>query len=291
VRIYRGKAGIVEKIVLIGIVVFVMMAPFRYSEASRGVVFYYHNDHLNTPVKMSDEKGNVVWEIVDKHPFGEFEVKGKTVNLLDYGGVESWSYTVENPLRFPGQYNDYNYRSVIISGKKGPYYNYHRWYNPDTGRYMEVDPLSYGELSLSVCADFILVSSEILTEFGIYYSYAYSINNSVKFSDRSGLQGGSFSPIPWPFSWFYWCREQARIALNAGRSLYPFRPSETDFNNHMRHCWTSCILAQESRLCAFIAGWANEMTGVYDPKDVEANRKGRFCSTGSNCKVCCECVY
>ena len=35
VRIYRGKAGIVEKIVLIGIVILVMMAPFRYSQASR----------------------------------------------------------------------------------------------------------------------------------------------------------------------------------------------------------------------------------------------------------------
>jgi RHS repeat-associated protein len=92
---------------------------------------------------MTDEKGNVVWEVVDKHPFGEFEVKGKTVNLSDYGGVESWSYTVENPLRFPGQYNDYNYRSVVISGKKGPYYNYHRWYNPDIGRYMEVDPVIF----------------------------------------------------------------------------------------------------------------------------------------------------
>jgi len=60
VRIYRGKAGIVEKIVLIVIVVLVMMAPFRYSQASKGIVFYYHNDHLNTPLKMTDEEGNVV---------------------------------------------------------------------------------------------------------------------------------------------------------------------------------------------------------------------------------------
>jgi hypothetical protein len=72
VRVYRGKAGIVEKIVLIGIVILVMMAPFRYLQASRGVVFYYQNDHLNTPVKMSDEKGNIVWEVVSNHPFGSF---------------------------------------------------------------------------------------------------------------------------------------------------------------------------------------------------------------------------
>ena len=72
VRVYRGKAGKVEKVVLIGIVVLVMMAPFRYSQVSRGVVFYYHNDHLNTPVKMSDEKGKIVWEVVSNHPFGSF---------------------------------------------------------------------------------------------------------------------------------------------------------------------------------------------------------------------------
>jgi hypothetical protein len=75
VRIYRGRAGIVEKIVLIGIVVLVMMAPFRYSQASRGVVFYYHNDHLNTPVKMTDENGEVVWDIVNFHRLSPIPAK------------------------------------------------------------------------------------------------------------------------------------------------------------------------------------------------------------------------
>jgi len=155
---------------------------FWYNLAfSRGVVFYYHNDHLNTPVKMSDEKGNIVWEVVDKHPFGEFEVKGKTVNLSDYGGVESWSYTVENPLRFPGQYNDYNYRSVVISGKKGPYYNYHRWYNPDIGRYMEVDPY--------LISNFDLLGGLVFNQL-CENKYLYSSNNPAFFFDQLGYEKG-----------------------------------------------------------------------------------------------------
>lgn len=38
----------------------------------------------------------------------------------------------ENNLRFPGQYED---------GEAGLYYNFHRYYDPSTGRYTAVDPL------------------------------------------------------------------------------------------------------------------------------------------------------
>jgi hypothetical protein len=58
-----------------GVVYFddVSVVKKNYVELEGGErVYYYHNDHLNTPVKMTGEKGNVVWEVVDKHPFGEF---------------------------------------------------------------------------------------------------------------------------------------------------------------------------------------------------------------------------
>jgi len=38
----------------------IMIAPYKAKAFSRRVVFYYHNGHLNTPVKMTDEKGNIV---------------------------------------------------------------------------------------------------------------------------------------------------------------------------------------------------------------------------------------
>ena len=187
VRVYRGKAGIVEKVILIGIVVLVMMAPFRYSQASRGVVFYYHNDHLNTPVKMSDEKGKIVWEVVSKHPFGSFEVSSKEVVLSDYTGNsnDSFSYKIENPIRFPGQYDDSDtkdVRSLILNNAEGLYYNYHRWYNPDIGRYMEVDPYKIIYFSrVKSC-----YSNSIIQKTG--HRYLYAMNNPIVITDPSGLQ-------------------------------------------------------------------------------------------------------
>jgi len=53
--------------------------------------YYYHTDQLNTPLKMTDKNSAVVWD-VEFDPFG---------NELA-GGVK----TVENNLRFPGQYFD-----------------------------------------------------------------------------------------------------------------------------------------------------------------------------------------
>ena len=54
------------------------------------VGYYYINDHLFTPQKMVNTSGNTVWQ-ADWDSFGEVNL---TVN------------TVENNLRFPGQYYD-----------------------------------------------------------------------------------------------------------------------------------------------------------------------------------------
>jgi RHS repeat-associated protein len=78
--------------------------------------YYYHNDHLGTPQKMTDSSGAVVWA-ADYKPFGEATV---TVS------------TITNNLRFPGQYFDQ---------ETGMHYNYFRDYNPAIGRYPESDPI------------------------------------------------------------------------------------------------------------------------------------------------------
>ena len=92
---------------------------FWYNLAfSRGVVFYYHNDHLGTPQVMTDITGNIVWK-ADYEPFGK-------VNIV----VEN----IENNFRFPGQY--------YIS-ETGLYYNWWRWYKSEIGRYMSIDKCKY----------------------------------------------------------------------------------------------------------------------------------------------------
>jgi RHS repeat-associated protein len=78
--------------------------------------YFYHNDHLGTPQKMTAVNGAVVWEAV-YGAFGEAEI-----------GVES----VENNLRFPGQYFD---------AETGLHYNYFRYYDPEIGRYLRTDPI------------------------------------------------------------------------------------------------------------------------------------------------------
>ena len=53
-----------------------------------GQYYFYHNDHLGTPQKMTDISGAVVWS-------AKYESFGKAVVEIA---------TVENNLRFPGQY-------------------------------------------------------------------------------------------------------------------------------------------------------------------------------------------
>ena len=79
-------------------------------------VYYYHNDHLGTPQKMTDSTGQVVWA-ADYKPFGEANITVATIT---------------NNLRFPGQYFD---------AETGTHYNYFRDYNPVIGRYIEADPI------------------------------------------------------------------------------------------------------------------------------------------------------
>ena len=79
-------------------------------------IYYYHNDHLGTPQKMTNASGTVVWA-ADYLPFGQADVT-----------IE----TIENNLRFPGQYYDQ---------ETGLHYNWHRYYDPKTGRYLTPDPI------------------------------------------------------------------------------------------------------------------------------------------------------
>jgi RHS repeat-associated protein len=82
-----------------------------------GHYYFYQNDHLGTPQKLTSFSGAKVWEATYK-AFGE---------------VEIWPQSsVVNHLRFPGQYYD---RETDFN------YNYHRHFNPMPGRYLRSDPI------------------------------------------------------------------------------------------------------------------------------------------------------
>ncbi|OPY73987.1 MAG: tRNA(Glu)-specific nuclease WapA precursor [Syntrophorhabdus sp. PtaU1.Bin002] len=78
--------------------------------------YYYQNDHLGTPQKMTDSSGAIVWAAT-------YDAFGKAMVTVN---------AIENNLRFPGQYYDQ---------ETGLHYNRHRYYDPKTGRYVTPDPI------------------------------------------------------------------------------------------------------------------------------------------------------
>ncbi len=95
--------------------------PEREGEA---VVFHYHCDHLGTPLLMSDEAGEVVWEASYK-AWGE--VGAVTARASAASGI-----VPHNPLRFQGQQAD---------EETGLHYNRHRYYDPAFGSFVSEDPI------------------------------------------------------------------------------------------------------------------------------------------------------
>jgi RHS repeat-associated protein len=126
--------------------------------------YYYHNDHLATPQKMTDSSGTVVWS-ADYKPFGEVNI---TTN------------TITNNLRFPGQYFD---------AETGLHQNWNRDYNAALGKYIETDPLNLGTAKI--------LFPEIADKLIEFYKtnpasqnlYVYVQNAPTRYSDPPGLLG------------------------------------------------------------------------------------------------------
>ncbi len=81
--------------------------------------YFYLNDHLGTPQKLTSVSGALVWSAKYGN-FGKAEV--------------DVSSTVVNNLRFSGQYAD---------SESGLHYNWFRIYDPETGRYLRTDPIGF----------------------------------------------------------------------------------------------------------------------------------------------------
>jgi RHS repeat-associated protein len=77
-----------------------------------GQYYFYQNDHLGTPQKLTAVNGAVVW-LAKYFSFGEADV--------------DFSSSVTNNLRYAGQYFDEEF---------GLHYNLRRYYYPKTGRYL-----------------------------------------------------------------------------------------------------------------------------------------------------------
>jgi RHS repeat-associated protein len=80
-------------------------------------LYYYHNDINGAPLRLTDEAGNIVWNV-------HYNIFGKIDKLK--------INEVQNPIRMQGQYED---------EETGLYYNRYRYYDPNISAYVSQDPL------------------------------------------------------------------------------------------------------------------------------------------------------
>ncbi|MDV3441543.1 RHS repeat-associated core domain-containing protein, partial [Pseudomonas otitidis] len=105
---------------------------------------YLHSDHLNTPRLATNQGGNLVWS----WPSDAFGV----------GQPKTYGSNIDVILRFPGQ---------IADAHSALYYNYFRDYDPETGRYVESDPIGLD---------------------GGLNTYGYVMGNPIYYTDTLGLE-------------------------------------------------------------------------------------------------------
>ena len=88
-----------------------------------------HTDHRGAPVALTGERGQVVWR-ADVGAFGSANVHQPPRSA----GLPAQMRPIALNLRLPGQYWD---------EETGLHDNWHRTYDPSSGRYLQPDPLGY----------------------------------------------------------------------------------------------------------------------------------------------------
>ncbi|ODS24339.1 hypothetical protein AB835_04020 [Candidatus Endobugula sertula] len=94
--------------------IFEGITPLAFIEQNQ--LYHYLRDHLGTAHEIVDANGNIVWQS----------------NYQSFGELSVVASTVENNLRFSGQYHDQ---------ETGLYYNLTRYYDPVIGGYAQSDTL------------------------------------------------------------------------------------------------------------------------------------------------------
>jgi len=118
------------------------------TDGTTDTLSYLHTDHLGTPRRATNEAGEVVWSW-DSDAFGQTAAN----NDPDGDG----NSTIIN-LRFAGQYFD---------SETKLHYNYFRYYDPQSGRYITSDPIG------------LIAGTN---------TYGYVLGNPLKYNDPLGLR-------------------------------------------------------------------------------------------------------
>ena len=147
------------------------------------------NDYIGTPCEAFDENGLKVWE-------AELDIYGKICK------IEGENDFI--PFRYQGQYEDV---------ETGLYYNRHRYYNPDTGIYINQDPIRilggnafYAYVSdTNKCIDpfGLAVWDDLGMDFDTWFNQASvsDVENNMKdVTSKAGLRNGGGKHEMFPVS-------------------------------------------------------------------------------------------
>ena len=155
-------------------------------------VYFLYEDHIGRPVLMSEyadyeedgsyftddnKNGYPYWQVYYNMPFGATDYWASTGITIGDPNTTGIVWLV--PFRFPGQYQDF-------ADNLDLFYNWNRWYMPGMGRYGSSD----SEIGILYYKLFGIQAQNFLS-----FTYIYSNNNPLLFSDESGLQS---SPQNYP---------------------------------------------------------------------------------------------
>jgi RHS repeat-associated protein len=147
-------------------------------------IYTIDTDHLDTPRVIKNNAGTIVWRWDHAEPFGANPPNQNP------GGLGTFTYN----LRFPGQYYDQ---------ETGLHYNMERFYDPQTGRYFQSDPIGLN---------------------GGINTYAYVANNPLRWVDPKGLYTEIivWQPVGWMSSSF------GHVSSNVNGENYSWSPGGWD---------------------------------------------------------------
>src|SRR6516164_9513973 len=141
---YSATGALVQETLWLGDIPVATLRP----NGSSVNIFYVHTDHLNTPRKVSRPSDNKLEWRWDADPFGTASPNQNPQ------GLGTFTYN----LRFPGQY---------YMAETGLIQNWNRDYDPQTGKYIESDPIGL--------------------QGGTYATYVYVSNSPIGAVDIRGL--------------------------------------------------------------------------------------------------------
>ncbi|WP_196251742.1 RHS repeat-associated core domain-containing protein, partial [Burkholderia glumae] len=93
--------------------------------AAAAHLVFYHCDQIGTPLMMTDEAGELVWE-------ASYRAWGEAQEVIERASAAAGIDVVRNPLRFQGQH---------VDDETGLHYNRYRYYDPQVGRFINKDPI------------------------------------------------------------------------------------------------------------------------------------------------------